>query len=63
KTGAGDAFAGAVAVALSEKRPLLDAARYGVAASTIAVGRFGSQASYPDRDALESAVAFTRVET
>jgi ribokinase len=56
KTDAGDAFAGAVAVALLEGRPALAAAAFGVAASSIAVERYGSQASYPGRGELEAMV-------
>ena len=49
KTGAGDAFAGAVAVGLLEQRPLTDCVRLGVAAAAICVTRYGAQASYPTR--------------
>lgn len=48
-SGAGDAFAGALAVALAEEREMLEAARYAVAVSTYAVTAYGSQASYPER--------------
>lgn len=47
-TGAGDAFAGGLAVALVQDRPVVEAARFAVAASTCAVGVYGSQESYPD---------------
>ncbi|WP_085033423.1 PfkB family carbohydrate kinase [Ensifer aridi] len=50
KTGAGDAFMGAFAAALAEGRPPLEAARWGVAASSFSVGRAGAQASYPTRE-------------
>lgn len=50
KTGAGDAFMGAFAAALAEGRPHLEAARWGVAASSFSVGRAGAQASYPTRE-------------
>ena len=53
-TGAGDAFAGALAVALRERRPRIDAVRFAVAAATLAVTGFGAQASYPDREEIES---------
>jgi ribokinase len=46
-TGAGDAFVGATAAALSRGAALLDAVRQGVRAGTYAVGRAGAQASYP----------------
>ncbi|WEX74477.1 ribokinase [Sinorhizobium numidicum] len=49
KTGAGDAFVGALAAALYEGRRPVEAARWGVAASSISVTRMGAQASYPDR--------------
>ncbi len=46
-TGAGDAFTGALAAALSRGADLLAAVRLGVAAGSFAVGRAGAQASYP----------------
>jgi ribokinase len=54
ETGAGDAFASAVAVALTEQKPLTDAAILGVAAATFAITRYGAQASYPNRTELDS---------
>jgi ribokinase len=53
-TGAGDAFAGAFAVAWVEGRSTEEAARLGVAASTCAVTRYGAQPSYPTRDELDA---------
>jgi ribokinase len=53
KTGAGDAFAGALAVALLERRAPREALRFAVLASTYAVTRYGSQAAYPRRAELE----------
>jgi ribokinase len=53
-SGAGDAFAGALAVALLEQRSWPDAATGAVAASHIAVTAYGSQPSYPERDRLET---------
>ena len=53
-TGAGDAFAGALAVALLEQRDLVEAACFGAAASHLAVTAYGSQPAYPDRAALEA---------
>ncbi|MER9233417.1 PfkB family carbohydrate kinase [Mesorhizobium sp. M0622] len=47
KTGAGDAFIAAMAVALLDGKSPYDAACWGVAASTIAVGKKGAQESYP----------------
>jgi ribokinase len=52
-TGAGDAFTGGLAVALLERRSTEDAVRFAVAASALAVLRYGSQSSYPCRDELE----------
>ena len=46
-TGAGDAFTGALAAALSADCDLLEAVRIGVLAGTYAVGRAGAQASFP----------------
>ena len=51
-TGAGDAFTGALAAALSGGADLGAAVRLGVAAGSHAVGRAGAQASYPTRDDL-----------
>lgn len=51
-TGAGDAFAGALAVAVLERRPLPDAIRFAVAASHLAVTGWGSQPAYPDRQEI-----------
>ena len=53
-TGAGDAFAGAMAVAVLEQRSHADAVRLAVAASHIAVTGYGAQSSYPTRDEFES---------
>lgn len=46
-TGAGDAFAGAMAVALCEGRRVVEAAIFATAASSHAVTGYGSQPSYP----------------
>ncbi|GAA0609337.1 ribokinase [Sporichthya brevicatena] len=56
-TGAGDAFAGALAVALLAGRSALDAAASAVAAATCAVTGYGSQESYPDPAALAPVLA------
>src|SRR5205807_149543 len=48
-TAAGDAINGALAVALSEGRPLYDAARWANAAAAISVTRRGAQPSLPGR--------------
>lgn len=52
-TGAGDAFAGALAVAVLEGRPLREAACFAAAASLATVTGWGSQPAYPDRDRIE----------
>jgi ribokinase len=48
-TGAGDVFNGALAVALAEERPLIDAVRFANAAAAISVTRLGAQPSAPSR--------------
>ncbi|HWB09386.1 MAG TPA: ribokinase [Pirellulales bacterium] len=53
-TAAGDAFNGALAVALAEGRSLTDAARWANRAAAIAVTRRGAQPSLPTRAELES---------
>jgi ribokinase len=53
-TGAGDAFAGALAVALLEGLDTMEATRFAVVASALAVTRYGSQASYPERGEIEA---------
>lgn len=55
-TGAGDAFTGALAVALLEQQSTLASARFAVAAASLAVRTFGSQAAYPERATLERAL-------
>ncbi|WP_434423924.1 ribokinase [Nannocystis pusilla] len=55
KTGAGDAFAGALGVALLERQELLQAVKFAAAASSLACTVYGSQQSYPDRGQLERA--------
>ena len=53
-TAAGDAFNGALAVALAEGKPILEAVRYGMAAGAMAATKRGAQPSLPVRDAVES---------
>lgn len=60
-TGAGDAFAGALAWALWRGAEPVEAARVAVAASTCAVTGYGSQESYPDRAGLDAVLARTSV--
>ena len=52
-TGAGDAFNGAFAVALSEGKSALDAVRFGCATAAISVARPGAASSMPTRDEVE----------
>jgi ribokinase len=52
-TAAGDVFNGALAVALSEGRSLLEAARFASAAAAISVTRLGAQPSAPKRQEIE----------
>ena len=49
---AGDAFNGAMAIALSEARSLEEAVRWGSAAGALAVTKVGAQDSMPTRDAV-----------
>lgn len=56
-TAAGDAFNGALAVALLEAKPLDQAIQWGMAAAALAVQRSGAQTSLPDRAALEAFLA------
>ena len=49
-TGAGDAFAGALAVAVLEGQALIDAACFATAASLATVRGYGSQPAYPKRE-------------
>lgn len=53
-TGAGDAFAGALATAVLEKRPLKEAACFASAASLAATTGYGSQPAYPSREGLQN---------
>ena len=52
-TAAGDIFNGALAVALAEGRPLLDAARFANAAAALSVTKIGAQPSAPHRRDIE----------
>lgn len=53
-TSAGDAFGGALAVALGERRPLEEAVRFAAAAGALAVTRTGVQDAMPARTEVES---------
>lgn len=56
QTGAGDAFAGGMGVALLEGSDIVEASRHAVAASHVAVTAYGSQQSYPSRDEFDRMV-------
>ena len=51
--GAGDAFNGALAVAMAEGHEMGDAVRIACAAGGLAAGRFGAQDSMPRRNEVE----------
>jgi ribokinase len=53
-TGAGDAFNGALAVALAEGRPLVEAAQWANVAACLSVTRHGAQPSLPARAEIET---------
>ncbi len=53
-TAAGDAFVGALAVALSEELDLPSAVRLGAAAGALAVTKTGAQPSLPNREEVEA---------
>jgi ribokinase len=55
-TAAGDAFNGALAVALAEGQSLVDAARWANAAAAISVTRRGAQPSLPQRSEIEQSL-------
>ena len=61
--GAGDAFNGALAVALAEGHPLDIAITWGLAAGALAVTRPGAQAALPTRAALLALLAQVRTPT
>jgi ribokinase len=53
-TGAGDAFAGAFAVAVLEKQSLRDAACFASAVSLASITAYGSQPAYPTREQIQN---------
>ncbi|MEU4152278.1 ribokinase [Streptomyces sp. NPDC026659] len=53
-TGAGDTFAGALAVALAEERPIREALMWASAAAALSVQREGASASMPYRQEIEA---------
>jgi len=61
-TAAGDAFNGALAVAFSEGRSLIDAVRWATCAAAISVTREGAQPSLATRAEIESSFA-SNIET
>lgn len=56
-TGAGDAFNGALAVALAQEMPLVEAVRYSCAAAGISVTRHGTAPSMPSDKELDTLLA------
>ena len=56
-TGAGDAFNGGFAVALSEGRDVIDAVRFGCATAGISVTRAGTAPSMPTRAEIDALLA------
>lgn len=58
--GAGDAFNGALAVALGENRSLEEAAAWAAAAAALAVTQPGAQAALPFREAIDRLAGQTR---
>ncbi|HEY9122161.1 MAG TPA: ribokinase [Brevefilum sp.] len=59
-TAAGDAFNGALAVAIAEGKLLLEAVGYGMAAGALASTKRGAQPSLPMRDSVENLLASQR---
>jgi ribokinase len=56
-TGAGDAFAAALTVALSEGRSPAEAGRFASAAAALATTKFGAQPGLPTRAEVERLLA------
>ncbi len=55
-TGAGDAFVGALAVALAEGRETIDAVRFGAAAASLKVTKPGAAVAMPTRKEVEDTI-------
>lgn len=55
--GAGDAFNGALATAIAEGRPLLEAVRWAAAAAALSITQAGAQTALPFRDAIDRLAA------
>lgn len=62
-TAAGDVFNGALAVALGEGRPVIEAVRFANAAAAISVTRLGAQPSAPVRKEIELLLASAKTNT
>lgn len=58
--GAGDAFNGALAVALAERRPLESACEWACAAGALAVTRPGAQGALPNRIDIDELIALSK---
>jgi ribokinase len=56
-TAAGDAFAGALAVAWAESRPVAEALRWACAAGAVCASRAGAQTSLPTRAEIDALAA------
>ncbi len=56
-TAAGDAFVAGVAVAMGEKRPLIEAVHFGTAVGALATTKHGAQPSLPVRTAVDQLIA------
>jgi ribokinase len=52
-TAAGDTFNGALAAALAEGTPLIDAVKFANAAAALSVTKLGAQPSAPTREEIE----------
>jgi ribokinase len=61
-TGAGDAFAGALATALAEGRALSEAVRFAHAAAALKITKLGAQAGLPRRDEVLGMLPRARAE-
>ena len=61
-TGAGDTFSGALAVALGEGRPILEAARFATRAASMSVEVQGVVPSIPHRGAVDARIAAASAE-
>ena len=53
-TGAGDAFNGGLTVAVSEKRPIIDALKFANCVASISVTRRGTSPAMPTREEVDA---------